>query len=116
MSGLGKTFDSNIKTRLSWATIDTSTDQQLNPTRSGAGIKNWFSDYYSFQDQAASILQLTVPSSAASASSSSSSSTWPSLLYFTSLVEVNQAIKAKWRKKRMRRLKRKRRKMRARSK
>merc|ERR1719365_125335 len=63
MSGLRKTFDSNIKTRLRRATIDTSTDQQLNPTRSGAGIKNWFSDYYSFQDQAASILQLTVPSS-----------------------------------------------------
>merc|ERR1719295_781085 len=61
MSGLGKTFDSNIKTRLSWATIDTATDLQLNPTRRGAGIKNWFSNYYNFQDQSMSILQLTVP-------------------------------------------------------
>merc|ERR1719295_2017834 len=116
MSGLGKTFDSNIKTRLRRVTIDTSTDQQLHPTRRGAGIKSWFSDYYSFQDQSTSISLLTLPfssrlnprkctersayldlalisSSFASASSSSSSSTWPSLLYFTSLVEVNQAIK-----------------------
>merc|ERR1719385_539192 len=61
MSGLGKAFDSNIKTRLSWATIDTSTDQQLNPTRRGAGVKSWFSDYYNFQDQYTSILLLTVP-------------------------------------------------------
>merc|ERR1719300_2133969 len=61
MSGLGKTFDSNIKTRLNRETIDTSTDQQLNPTRRGAGIKSWFSDYYNFQDQATSILLLTEP-------------------------------------------------------
>merc|ERR1712198_667896 len=61
MSGLGKTFDSNIKTRLRRATIDTSTDQQLNPTKRGAGIKSWFSDYFNLQDQSTSILLLTVP-------------------------------------------------------
>merc|ERR1719391_230057 len=61
MSGLGKTFDSNFKTRLSCATKDTSTVQQLNPTRRGARIKNWFSNYYNFQDQSRSILLLTVP-------------------------------------------------------
>merc|ERR1719365_565699 len=61
MSGLGKTFDSNFKTRLRRATIDTSTDQQHNPTRRGAGIKSWFSDYHNFQDQSTSILLLTVP-------------------------------------------------------
>merc|ERR1719249_623266 len=60
MGGLGKTFDSNIKTRLSWATIDTATDQQQSPTKRGAGIKSWFSDYYNLQDQSTSILLLTV--------------------------------------------------------
>merc|ERR1719167_1327453 len=60
MSGLGKTFESNFKTRPRQATIDTSTDEQLNPTRRGAGIKSWFSDYYNFQDQSTSILLLTV--------------------------------------------------------
>merc|ERR1719391_103830 len=60
MSGLGKTFDSNIKIRLRRATIDTSTDQQLNPTRRGAGIKSWFSDNYNFRDQSTSILLLTL--------------------------------------------------------
>merc|ERR1719249_473496 len=61
MSGLRKTFDSNIKTRLSCATIDTSTDQQLNPAKRDAGINSWFSDYYNFQDQSTFILLLTVP-------------------------------------------------------
>merc|ERR1719334_826170 len=60
MSGLGKKFNCNIKTRLRQATIDTSTDQQLNPTKRGAGIKSWFSNYYNFQDQSTSILLLTV--------------------------------------------------------